>query len=35
MIRDIFQHKTIAWAQTDNKFKMFLSAFQQLQTLLR
>jgi hypothetical protein len=35
MIRDIFEHKTIAWAQTDNKYKMFLSAFQQLQNFLR
>jgi hypothetical protein len=34
IIKDIFEHKTIAWAQTDNKFKMFLSAFQQLQTFL-
>jgi len=35
IIRTIFEHKTIAWAQTDNKFKMFLSAFQQLQNYLR
>jgi hypothetical protein len=35
IIKDIFQHKTIAWAQTDNKFKMFLSAFQQLRNYLR
>lgn len=35
IIKDIFQHKTIAWAQTDNKFKMFLSAFQQLENYLR
>lgn len=35
IIKDIFQHKTIAWAHTDNKFKMFLSAFHQLQTFLR
>ncbi|HET6254990.1 MAG TPA: hypothetical protein VFE32_12995 [Puia sp.] len=35
MIKDIFEHKTIAWAQTDNKFKMFLSAFQQIQGFLR
>jgi hypothetical protein len=34
MIRNIFQHKTIAWAQTDNKYKMFLSAFQQLRKFL-
>lgn len=35
MISNIFQHKTIAWANTDNKYKMFLSAFQQLQNYLR
>jgi hypothetical protein len=35
MIKQIFEHKTIAWAQTDNKFKMFLSAFQQLANYLR
>jgi hypothetical protein len=35
IIKDIFEHKTIAWARTDNKFKMFLSAFQQLQNFLR
>lgn len=35
MIREIFEHKTIAWAQTDNKYKMFLSAFHQLQNYLR
>ncbi|HEV3412185.1 MAG TPA: hypothetical protein VG101_06895 [Puia sp.] len=35
MIKEIFEHKTIAWAQTDNKFKMFLSAFHQLQNFLR
>ena len=35
MIKEIFRHKNIAWAQTDNKFKMFLSAFHQLQNYLR
>jgi hypothetical protein len=35
IIKNIFEHKTIAWAQTDNKYKMFLSAFQQLQNFLR
>jgi hypothetical protein len=34
IIKNIFEHKTIAWAQTDNKFKMFLSAFHQLQNFL-
>jgi hypothetical protein len=31
----IFKHENIAWAKTDNKFKMFISAFQQLQQFLR
>lgn len=35
IIKNIFQHKTIAWAHTDNKFKMFVSAFHQLQNFLR
>jgi hypothetical protein len=35
IIKDIFEHKTIAWAQTENKYKMFLSAFHQLQNFLR
>ncbi len=35
VIEDIFRHKTIAWAQTDNKYKMFLSAFQQMGQFLR
>jgi hypothetical protein len=35
IIKDIFEHKTIAWANTDNKYKMFLSAFHQLQNFLR
>ncbi|HUB60132.1 MAG TPA: hypothetical protein VL978_05495 [Puia sp.] len=35
IIRDIFEHRTIAWANTDNKYKMFLSAFHQLLTYLR
>src|SRR5580698_5354969 len=34
-IKDIFEHKTIAWANTDSKYKMFLSAFHQLQNFLR
>ena len=33
-IQDIFQHKNIAWAHTDNKFKLFISAFQQLKRYL-
>jgi hypothetical protein len=35
VIRDIFQRKSIAWAHTDNKYKMFLGAFQQLEQYLR
>jgi hypothetical protein len=35
MMRDVFQHKTIAWANTDNKYKMFLGAFQQMENFLR
>lgn len=35
MIKEIFEHKTIAWAQTDSKYKMFISAFHQLQNFLR
>jgi hypothetical protein len=34
-IREIFQHRTIAWAHTDNKYKMFLSAFQQMENFLQ
>jgi hypothetical protein len=30
MIKYVFEHRTIAWANTDNKYKMFLSAFQQM-----
>src|SRR5688572_19626655 len=31
MIKDIFEKGDIAWAQTDNRYKMFISAFQQLE----
>jgi len=31
MIQDIFRNKTIAWANTDSKYKMFIGAFQQLE----
>ena len=31
LIKDIFEKSDIAWAQTDNKYKMFISAFQQLE----
>jgi hypothetical protein len=35
MIQDIFQHRNIAWAHADNKYKLFISAFQQLKRYLR
>jgi hypothetical protein len=35
MIKAIFDHQTIAWAHTDSKYKMFLSAFQQMENFLR
>jgi hypothetical protein len=35
MLKDIFEKKTIAWAHTDSKYKMFLSAFQQMAQFLR
>ena len=31
IIKDIFDKGDIAWAQTDNRYKMFISAFQQLE----
>ncbi len=31
IIKDIFEKGDIAWAQTDNRYKMFISAFQQLE----
>lgn len=35
LIKDIFDTKDIVWTKTDNRFKMFVSAFQQLQQLLK
>ncbi|MDP4261756.1 MAG: hypothetical protein Q8941_04435 [Bacteroidota bacterium] len=35
IIKNIFDHKDIAWANTDNRFKMFISAFQQLQQFIK
>jgi len=35
IVKNIFDHSDIIWPQTDNKFKMFASAFQQLQKLVR
>lgn len=34
IVKEIFDRSDIIWPQTDNKFKMFASAFQQLQTLV-
>jgi hypothetical protein len=35
ILEDIVRTHTIAWPHTDNKYKMFISAFQQLQHLLK
>ena len=35
MIQDIFHRQTIAWGNTDSKYKMFMGAFQQLEQFLR
>ena len=35
LLKNIFEQKTIAWAHTDSKYKMFLSAFQQMEQFLR
>lgn len=35
IIQHIFEKNTIAWAHTDNKYKMFIGAFQQMEQLLR
>jgi hypothetical protein len=35
ILKNIFEHKDIAWSNTDNKYKMFISAFQQLQQLIK
>ena len=35
MLMDILRHKTIAWAHTDSKYKMFIGAFQQLEQFLQ
>jgi hypothetical protein len=35
IIRRTFEKNTIAWAHTDNKYKMFIGAFQQLEQFLR
>lgn len=35
MLKDIFEHQTIAWSNSNSKYKMFLGAFQQLEGFLR
>jgi hypothetical protein len=35
MLKNIFDNKDIAWLQTDNNYKKFIYAFQQLQNLLK
>ena len=35
IMKDIFEHHDIEWKDTDNRYKMFMSAFQQLADLLR
>lgn len=35
IIQEIFDHGNIAWARTDNKYKMFIAAFQQIEQHLR
>lgn len=34
MIEDVFTHNDIAWAHSDNKYKMFIGAFEQLEQML-
>ena len=35
LIKNIFEHHDIAWVRTDSKYKMFISAFQQLGQLIK
>jgi hypothetical protein len=35
LIKEVFEHHSISWPITENKFKMFISAFQQLQQQFR
>jgi hypothetical protein len=35
LLKDIFTRQNIAWANTDNRFKMFIGAFQQLEKFLQ
>jgi len=34
-LKYFFNHENISWAKTDNKFKMFISAFQQMQDKMK
>jgi hypothetical protein len=34
-MEDLFRNHTIAWAHTDNKYKLFIGAFQQMEQALR
>lgn len=35
VLKDIFEQRNIAWAHTNNKYKMFISAFQQIEGYLK
>jgi hypothetical protein len=35
ILKDIFEHQTIAWSNSNSKYKMFPGAFQQLEGFLR
>jgi hypothetical protein len=35
ILKQTFEHQTIAWSNSNSKYKMFLSAFQQLKSFLR
>lgn len=35
VLRDIFEQRNIAWAHTRNKYKMFISAFQQIEGYIK
>jgi len=35
ILQHVFEHNDIAWAHTDNKYKMFIGAFEQVEQLLQ
>lgn len=35
MIEDVFTKQNIAWPETDSKYKMFIGAFEQLESFLK